>query len=166
VLVFPDTGRRLFGVLFYRSRVRRRTEGVLFRDRQVNIRRLFHRLREGARQRADQARHETSAPRFPYDVLVFPIVDWHDRFQRPQHLSVELAKMGARVFYFCNRFLPSLCIYDPKLHEVAPNVFWTMLPGSIHPPDIYADIPSELQVAAIAEGIQRVRELSQLFSRA
>ena len=96
--------------------------------------------------------------RFPYDVLVFPVVDWHDRFQRPQHLSVELAKMGARVFYFCNRFIPSLCIYKPELTEVAPNVYWTMLPGSIHPPDIYADIPSELQVAAIAEGIQRVRD--------
>ena len=96
--------------------------------------------------------------RFPYDVLVFPVVDWHDRFQRPQHLSVELAKMGARVFYFSNRFIPSLCIYKPELTEVAPNVYWTMLPGSIHPPDIYADIPSELQVAAIAEGIQRVRD--------
>jgi len=71
---------------------------------------------------------------------------------------VELAKMGTRVFYFCNRFIPSLCIYKPELSEVAPNVYWTMLPGSVHPPNIYADIPSELQVAAIVEGIQRVRD--------
>jgi len=66
--------------------------------------------------------------------------------------------MGARVFYFSNRFIPSLCIYKPELSEVAPNVYWTMLPGSNHPPDIYAEIPSELQAAAIAEGIQRVRD--------
>jgi GT2 family glycosyltransferase/glycosyltransferase involved in cell wall biosynthesis len=145
-------------VPFHRLLVRRRTEDVLLRDRQVNIRGLLHRLRNGARKRPDQGQHETSAARFPYDVLVFPIVDWHDRFQRPQHLSVELAKMGARVFYFSNRFLPSLCIYDPKPRKVAPNVYWAMLPGSIYPPDIYADIPSELQVAAIAEGIQRVRD--------
>ena len=37
-----------------------------------------------------------------------------------------------------------------------------MLPGSIHPPDIYTDIPSELQVAAIAEGIQRVRDCCKI----
>jgi O-antigen biosynthesis protein len=89
---------------------------------------------------------------------VFPVVDWHERFQRPQHLSVELGKMGARVFYFCNRFIPSLCVYKPELSEVAANVYWMMLPGSINPPDIYADIPSEVQVAAIAEGVQRVRD--------
>ena len=130
----------------------------MFRDLQMKIRDLLGRGRDGARQGPKKTRHKTSARRFPYDVLVFPIVDWHDRFQRPQHLSVELAKMGARVFYFSNRFIPSLCIYKPELIEVAPNVFWTMLPGSIHPPDIYADIPSELQVAAIAEGIQRVRD--------
>jgi glycosyltransferase involved in cell wall biosynthesis len=89
-------------------------------------------------------------------------VDWYDRFQRPQHLSVELAKIGSRVFYFSNRFIPSLCVYKPEITEVAPNVYWTMLPGSIHPPDIYSDIPSELQVAAIAEGIQRVRDLYKI----
>jgi GT2 family glycosyltransferase/glycosyltransferase involved in cell wall biosynthesis len=71
---------------------------------------------------------------------------------------MELAKMGARVFYFGNRFIPSLCVYKPNLSEVAPNIYRTMLPGSIHPPNIYSDIPSELQVAAIAEGIQRVRD--------
>jgi GT2 family glycosyltransferase len=94
--------------------------------------------------------------------MVFPVVDWHDRFQRPQHLSVELAKMGARVFYFSNRFVPSLCVYKPDVSKVAPNVYWTMLPGSIHPPDIYTDIPSELQVAAIAEGVRRVRALYKI----
>src|SRR5262245_62057946 len=75
---------------------------------------------------------------------------------------MELAKTGARVFYFCNRFVPSLCVYKPAVSEVAPNVYRTMLPGSIHPPDIYTDIPSELQVAAIVEGIQRVRDLFKI----
>jgi GT2 family glycosyltransferase/glycosyltransferase involved in cell wall biosynthesis len=99
-----------------------------------------------------------AAPSFPADVLVFPVVDWHDRFQRPQHLSVELAKMGARVFYFANRFEPTLCVYEPEVREVSRNVFWTKLPGSLQPPDIYADIPSELQTAAIVEGVQRIRD--------
>ena len=98
------------------------------------------------------------AARLPYDVLLFPVVDWHDRFQRPQQLSLELANSAARVFYFSNRFLPALCLYEPELREVAPNIFHTKLPASLHPPDIYADIPSELQIAAIAEGVQRIRD--------
>ncbi|HMD71989.1 MAG TPA: glycosyltransferase [Bryobacteraceae bacterium] len=93
-----------------------------------------------------------------YDVLVFPVVDWYDRFQRPQHLSLEFAKLGARVFYFANRFVPSLCVYDPEIREVASNVFRAALPGGFGPPDIYADIPTELQIAAIAEGVQRIRD--------
>ena len=130
----------------------------MFCDLQMNIRRLLRRRRVGARQGPKKACDKILAQGFPYDVLVFPVVDWHDRFQRPQHLSTELAKLGARVFYFCNRFVPSLCIYKPAITEVAPNIYWTMLPGSIHPPDIYNDIPSDLQEAAIVEGIQRVRD--------
>src|ERR1035441_4267564 len=110
---------------------------VLFKEvalsaiRQVSIRRLLRRLG----LRADQPRDPlppAGPPAFPCDVLVFPVVDWFDRFQRPQHLSLELAKMGARVFYFANRFVPSLTIYEPDLHEVGRNVFWTKLPGSFH----------------------------------
>ena len=94
---------------------------MLFCDLQVNIRGLLRRCRDGARQGSKKARHPRLVQRFLYDVLVFPIVDWHDRFQRPQHLSVELAKMGARIFYFCNGFVPSLCVYKPDVREVAPN---------------------------------------------
>lgn len=116
-------------------------------NRQVSMRNILDRLTTG-----------TGAPGVPYDVLVFPVVDWFDRFQRPQHLALELARRGARVFYFSNRFVPSLCVYEPVVREVAPNIFWTKLPGGSSPPNIYADIPSELQVTAIAEGVRRVRE--------
>jgi GT2 family glycosyltransferase/glycosyltransferase involved in cell wall biosynthesis len=122
----------------------------------------FRNLRKGIGrllvQRGILAEQCPPAPGSVYDILVFPVVDWHDRFQRPQHLSVELGKMGVRVFYFANMFVPSLCVYEPEIREVAQNVFWTKLPGSLHPPDIYADIPSELQVAAIVEGVQRIRD--------
>lgn len=33
------------------------------------------------------------------DILIFPVIDWNYRFQRPQHLSLQLAKIGYRVFY-------------------------------------------------------------------
>lgn len=37
------------------------------------------------------------------DILVFPIIDWHFRIQRPQHLARGLARLGHRVFYFTTR---------------------------------------------------------------
>lgn len=41
------------------------------------------------------------APREPGrpDYLIFAVIDWHFRIQRPQHLALELAAQGHRVFY-------------------------------------------------------------------
>lgn len=33
------------------------------------------------------------------DVVIFPIIDWHFRIQRPQHIAREMARRGNRVFY-------------------------------------------------------------------
>src|SRR5713226_8239333 len=94
----------------------------------------------------------------PYDVLVFPVVDWQYRFQRPQHLSREFARRGHRVFYFSTRFVPEMCVCDPQPRPVEPNVFLFDLPGGENPPDIYRDIPNDLQLAAMLSGIKRLRE--------
>jgi glycosyltransferase involved in cell wall biosynthesis len=40
----------------------------------------------------------------PSDIIVFPIIDWHDRFQRPQQISTRLASHGHRVFYLRSYF--------------------------------------------------------------
>ena len=34
------------------------------------------------------------------DIFVLSIIDWDSRFQRSQHLAIELANSGRRVFYF------------------------------------------------------------------
>ena len=41
----------------------------------------------------------------PADILVFPIIDWHYRFQRPQQIAARLALHGHRVFYLRTYFL-------------------------------------------------------------
>ena len=41
------------------------------------------------------------------DILVFPVIDWHFRFQRPQQLATELARQGHRVFYIKTEFTPA-----------------------------------------------------------
>ena len=46
-------------------------------------------------------------PRGTYDVLVFSIIDWEFRFQRPQQLAGQFGRKGHRVLYLsCSRFLP------------------------------------------------------------
>ncbi len=96
-------------------------------------------------------------PPQPYDVLVFPIVSWDYLFQRPQHLSLEFARRGHRVFYFSSDFIPDT-FGDPAVREAAPNVFTAMLPGGVRPPDIYRDVPTELQAAAMESGVRRLRQ--------
>ena len=98
----------------------------------------------------------------PYDVLVFPIVEWDFLFQRPQHLSLELSRRGHRVFYFSTRFTPEHYVHDIEAEEVAPSVFVVELPGSIRTPDIYRDIPTETQIASIETGIARLREIYEI----
>lgn len=39
-----------------------------------------------------------------HDVVVFGVIDWHLRFQRPQQLARELARRGHRVFYLTPGF--------------------------------------------------------------
>jgi len=39
-----------------------------------------------------------------YDVVIFPIIDWGFRFQRPQQLATQFAHDGHRVFYLSTTF--------------------------------------------------------------
>lgn len=41
----------------------------------------------------------------PADIIMFPVIDWHYRFQRPQQISTRLALHGHRVFYLQTSFL-------------------------------------------------------------
>lgn len=97
------------------------------------------------------------APR-PYDIFVFPVVNWDFLFQRPQHLALEFARRGHRVFYLMVDFHPDTFSVAPQVREITPGVFEVMLPGSFDPPDIYTGIPTELQVAVMEAGLRQLRE--------
>lgn len=72
------------------------------------------------------------------DVLVFSVIDWHFRMQRPQHLARSFSSNGKRVFFLSNHFLdsneygyeierldPSLDIYQIKLRvKGAPAIYF------------------------------------------
>jgi glycosyltransferase involved in cell wall biosynthesis len=61
------------------------------------------------------------APRGGYDVIAFSIIDWHFRYQRPQHLLTHFSGEGRRVFYISIRF-----------HENGPGAFARQLHERIY----------------------------------
>ncbi len=93
-----------------------------------------------------------------YDVLVFPVVDWRYRFQRPQQLSREFARRGHRVFYFSTTPAPAICACETEPELVEPNIYVLPLPGTEDPPDIYRDLPTEAQLAVMEAALRRLRE--------
>ena len=65
-------------------------------------------------------------PTSRYDVIVFPIIHWAFRFQRPQQLAAELARRGHRVFYLDTRLVGGTRAF---VRPVAPRVAVTQLAG-------------------------------------
>jgi len=53
-----------------------------------------------------------------YDVIIFSVIDYDFRFQRPQHFAKRFAADGHRVFYIDANFEKSECV-----KEIEPNLF-------------------------------------------
>lgn len=88
------------------------------------------------------------------DVIVFGVIDWNLRIQRPQHLARELAQKGHRVLYLSPGFdlhhepgyRTALVSESPEVHQV-----WLRVD---RPVSIYeADLP-EPAAAFLAEGLR------------
>ena len=54
------------------------------------------------------------------DIIIFPIIDWTFRFQRPQHLALQLASQGHRVFYIKTGFCKG---EQPIIKKIRHNIF-------------------------------------------
>lgn len=94
-----------------------------------------------------------------YDVIVFPVIDWHFRVQRPQHLAKGLAGNGHRVFYLSVLFEagePGIKL----LEQVDDRVFICQVVFPEPHPSIYEQMPSESQKDFL------VKALDELISSA
>ena len=105
---------------------------------------------------ADPLTRMEASPSNSFDVIVFPIIDWDFRRQRPQHLATQLANRGHRVLYVATTFASSLEHYEQKPRYVGPNIWVLQLPcpGT---PLIYKDVPSLQQVESMYRAIERLR---------
>ena len=63
---------------------------------------------------------------FCFDILVFPVIDWDFRFQRPQQLALQFAKAGHRIFYIRTTLKGD----RGDIRALAPNIYEVQLPGS------------------------------------
>jgi len=127
------------------------------------VRESFHHLREAPGSslfRVLTAAVERAASKRlkPYDIFVFPVIDWDYRFQRPQHLSLEFARRGHRVFYFSTRFTADFCLREPIVRTVQANVFVIELPGGGNALDICQDLPNEYEITCLEFGVRAVKE--------
>ena len=100
-----------------------------------------------------------------FTVIVFPVIDWHFRIQRPQHLARELGRQGHRVLYLSTTFAsgdgPSGC---RLLGSPSPNVHLVQLPLSGPAPNIYEDLLSPDQSQELAASLAWLQQAAGLGS--
>ena len=102
--------------------------------------------------------HIAPSPPLPErsDYLVFGVIDWHLRLQRPQHLATRLAQAGHRVFYVSSNLIPApgpgfrIEPLDPegRLFQVHLRALGTT--------GIYYGLPGAPAVSQMAEGLRRL----------
>jgi GT2 family glycosyltransferase/glycosyltransferase involved in cell wall biosynthesis len=64
-----------------------------------------------------------------YDVIVFPVMDWATRVQRPQQIAKQFALAGHRVFYLNTTINDGSGVH---VKQVVPNIYEVQLTASAH----------------------------------
>ena len=76
-----------------------------------------------------------------YDIIFFPIIDWHTRYQRPQHIATGLSDKGHRVFYLRVGLTKRKRL---QVYNIKKNIYEIVLPAdeniSIYNQDISSHI--------------------------
>ena len=88
-----------------------------------------------------------------YDVVVFPIIDWHVRHQRPQQMAIQFARRGHRVFYLSTpqpgsvQPKPGSMVVQPLHERVLGVTLGTSRPMNIYRDSVTEPVGSELATA-------------------
>ena len=111
----------------------------------------------GVRQRLpglDPGAVKVAGPGAKVDLILFGVIDWHFRFQRPQQLATELARLGHRVFYLSTNFLDQVGQgFRVEPLDDAGRLYQVFL-AARNRPSIYADAPSPPQIAQLQAGLE------------
>lgn len=91
------------------------------------------------------------------DIIVFPVIDWDFRLQRPQHLSREIANKGHRVFYLCTTFNYSDKVGYSIVSNPEENVYVCKLNLNGLHPVIYQSLPDGNTLSFLAQSLDVLR---------
>ncbi|MEE3328828.1 MAG: glycosyltransferase [Myxococcota bacterium] len=93
------------------------------------------------------------------DIFIFPVIDWHFRIQRPQHLAMSLADAGHRVFYFTTTFSswPGHPGFD-LVESPAKNIFICRLHCQPPHPRIYSCRKDAELALNLTRGLDALRQ--------
>jgi glycosyltransferase involved in cell wall biosynthesis len=105
-------------------------------------------IRAGARQRT----HVEPATARSYAVVCLPMIEWHFRFQRPQHLMRQFARASHLVLYAANRFHGGTAV---RTRPIETNILEVMLPGD-PAASIYHDALGDADRARMLAAIERL----------
>jgi len=121
-------------------------------------------MKKHARSSAAQPVPDTSQPRsikkddasalVKKDIVCFPIIDWHFRYQRSQHIMSKFAQAGHRVFYLTVDLEPLKTPYE--ITEIKKNVYQIRLHSPI-PFNIYRDKFSTKVVNEVMESFRQAK---------
>ncbi len=90
------------------------------------------------------------------DIIVFPVIDWYYRFQRPQQIAVRLAAHGHRVFYLRTYFSEGMELFFQPTRNY-PSVTDVQLGLPVYK-DTVADLLDETSAKILFDQFELLKE--------
>jgi polysaccharide pyruvyl transferase CsaB len=87
------------------------------------------------------------------DIIIFSVINWDFRLQRPQQLALRFAENGHRIFYLRAGFKP---LDHPEVKRIEKNIFEIYLPGP-ETLDIYRHVIDETGVQTVMDAFLTLR---------
>jgi GT2 family glycosyltransferase/SAM-dependent methyltransferase len=138
-LPLPEPAKRVLRFAYHR--VLRRTVRFLRRSL-TPIKRFRSPALETAAQKPDKA-----------DYIVWGVIDWHFRHQRPQQLAVAIAKTGRRVFFVSPVLIDdSRAGFEVEALNESKNLFQLKLFAN-GAPSVYSDTPSAQTIDQLKQSV-------------
>ena len=99
--------------------------------------------------------HDTldTAPNKLPDYIIWGVIDWNYRFQRPQHLAQQLAKSGRRAFYISPNFVNRKAT-GFRVEVIKKNLIYQIFLNLQGSPSIYFRIPTPAELNQLTEDVK------------
>lgn len=98
------------------------------------------------------------------DIVIFSNIAWNFRLQRPQHLALELSRLGHRVFYIENEFRVAPANRFPvNIKEISPRLFLINL-SSTNNYFIYQQLPNHTDIQHVYQSYLHLIDILKIVS--